>query len=84
MRPWTPSEDCDFSDGTGNGHSHSTDSGSNIFLVPCRRRSSLGLIIKAEEYVMKTARSELMFSRLRERDGLMKSALDKICEYGYT
>lgn len=84
MRPWTPSEDCDFSDGTGNGHSHSTDSGSNIFLVPCRRSSSLGLIIKAEEYVMKTARSELMFSRLRERDGLMKSALDKICEYGYT
>uniref|UniRef100_A0A8L0DU17 Cholinergic receptor, nicotinic, gamma n=1 Tax=Oncorhynchus mykiss TaxID=8022 RepID=A0A8L0DU17_ONCMY len=45
---------------------------------PGRRRSSLGLIIKAEEYVMKTARSELMFSRLRERDGLMKSALEKI------
>ncbi|KAK6311096.1 hypothetical protein J4Q44_G00191510 [Coregonus suidteri] len=78
MRPWTPSEDCDFSDGTGNGHSYSTDGGSNVFLVPCRRRSSLGLIIKAEEYVMKTARSELMFSRLRERDGLMKSALEKI------
>uniref|UniRef100_A0A6Q2XL06 Cholinergic receptor, nicotinic, gamma n=1 Tax=Esox lucius TaxID=8010 RepID=A0A6Q2XL06_ESOLU len=45
---------------------------------PGRRRSSLGLITKAEEYVMKTARSELMFSKLREREGLMKAALEKI------
>ncbi|KAG7457074.1 hypothetical protein MATL_G00242650 [Megalops atlanticus] len=43
-----------------------------------RRRSSLGLIAKADEYVLKTARTELMFSRLRERDGLMRAALQKI------
>lgn len=38
------------------------------------------LITKAEEYVMKTARSELMFSRLKERNGLMKSVLEKLRE----
>uniref|UniRef100_H3C0J7 Cholinergic receptor, nicotinic, gamma n=1 Tax=Tetraodon nigroviridis TaxID=99883 RepID=H3C0J7_TETNG len=47
---------------------------------PCRRRSSMTLITKAEEYVMKTARSELMFSRLKERNGLMKSVLEKLHE----
>lgn len=36
------------------------------------------LITKAEEYVMKTARSELMFTRLKERNGLMKSVLEKL------
>ncbi|KAL7851319.1 hypothetical protein AOLI_G00216750 [Acnodon oligacanthus] len=46
--------------------------------VPLRRRSSLGLIVKADEYMLRTARSELMFSRLKERDGLMRSALEKI------
>ncbi|KAL0966468.1 hypothetical protein UPYG_G00295650 [Umbra pygmaea] len=76
MRLWTPSDDC--SDGSCNGYGHSTDASRNVFIVPCRRRSSLGLISKAEEYVMKTARTELMFSRLREREGLMKSALEKI------
>ncbi|XP_062843317.1 acetylcholine receptor subunit gamma [Trichomycterus rosablanca] len=46
--------------------------------VPLRRHSSLGLIAKADEYVLKTARSELMFSQLKERDGLMRRALEKI------
>uniref|UniRef100_A0A667X0N7 Cholinergic receptor, nicotinic, gamma n=1 Tax=Myripristis murdjan TaxID=586833 RepID=A0A667X0N7_9TELE len=40
-----------------------------------------GLIDKAEEYFMKTARSELMFTRLKERNGLMKSVLEKLREY---
>uniref|UniRef100_A0A8C4GDE9 Cholinergic receptor, nicotinic, gamma n=1 Tax=Dicentrarchus labrax TaxID=13489 RepID=A0A8C4GDE9_DICLA len=34
-----------------------------------------------EEYVMKTARSELMFARLKERNGLMKSVLEKLRKY---
>uniref|UniRef100_A0A671WMX8 Cholinergic receptor, nicotinic, gamma n=1 Tax=Sparus aurata TaxID=8175 RepID=A0A671WMX8_SPAAU len=50
-------------------------------LVPCRRRSSITLITKAEEYVMKTARSELMFTKLKERNGLMKSVLEKLRKY---
>uniref|UniRef100_A0A665T6G4 Cholinergic receptor, nicotinic, gamma n=1 Tax=Echeneis naucrates TaxID=173247 RepID=A0A665T6G4_ECHNA len=50
----------------------------SVFLVPCRRRSSMTLITKAEEYVMKTARSELMFTRLKERNGLIKTALEKL------
>ncbi|XP_055059392.2 acetylcholine receptor subunit gamma [Misgurnus anguillicaudatus] len=44
----------------------------------CRRRSSLGLIAKADEYMFRTARSELMFSRLKERKGLLKNTLEKI------
>ena len=43
-----------------------------------RRRSSVGLIAKAEEYMLRTARSELMFARLKKRDGLMATALQKI------
>uniref|UniRef100_A0A8C1RP41 Cholinergic receptor, nicotinic, gamma n=1 Tax=Cyprinus carpio TaxID=7962 RepID=A0A8C1RP41_CYPCA len=43
-----------------------------------RRRSSLGLIAKADEYMFRTARSELMFSRLKERKGLLKNTLEKI------
>ncbi|XP_051557591.1 acetylcholine receptor subunit gamma-like [Myxocyprinus asiaticus] len=43
-----------------------------------RRRSSLGLIAKADEYMFRTARSELMFSRLKERQGLLKNTLEKI------
>ncbi|XP_069473640.1 acetylcholine receptor subunit gamma [Ambystoma mexicanum] len=43
-----------------------------------RRRSSLGLMAKADEYMMRTARSELMFEKLKERDGLMKAILGKI------
>lgn len=53
----------------------------NVHLVPCRRRSSMTLITKAEEYAMRTARSELMFSRLKERNGLMKSVLEKLSKY---
>ncbi|KAG9278197.1 acetylcholine receptor subunit gamma [Astyanax mexicanus] len=56
----------------------SPQGGANGSTLPLRRRSSLGLIVKADEYVMKTARSELMFSKLKERDGLMRSALEKI------
>ncbi|KAJ8357439.1 hypothetical protein SKAU_G00202330 [Synaphobranchus kaupii] len=45
---------------------------------PSRRRSSLGLIAKADEYFLKTARSEIMFSKLRERNGLMRAMLEEI------
>ena len=62
---------------TGNGKTQTTDV-NHVFLVPCRRRSSMTLILKAEEYVMRTARSELMFARLKERNGLMKSVLEKL------
>ncbi len=48
-----------------------------------RRRSSLGLIAKADEYMYRTARSELMFSRLKERKGLLKNTLEKIRELNY-
>uniref|UniRef100_A0A670ZH77 Neurotransmitter-gated ion-channel transmembrane domain-containing protein n=1 Tax=Pseudonaja textilis TaxID=8673 RepID=A0A670ZH77_PSETE len=34
-----------------------------------RRRSSLGLMAKAEEYMLWKARSELLFERQKERDG---------------
>ncbi|XP_058045428.1 acetylcholine receptor subunit gamma [Ahaetulla prasina] len=43
-----------------------------------RRRSSLGLMAKAEEYMLWKARSELLFERQKERDGLMKILLAKI------
>ncbi|XP_070610352.1 LOW QUALITY PROTEIN: acetylcholine receptor subunit gamma [Erythrolamprus reginae] len=45
-----------------------------------RRRSSLGLMAKAEEYMLWKARSELLFERQKERDGLMKVLLAKIGE----
>ncbi|XP_070801765.1 acetylcholine receptor subunit gamma [Pituophis catenifer annectens] len=45
-----------------------------------RRRSSLGLMAKAEEYMLWKARSELLFERQKERDGLMKILLAKIGE----
>ncbi|XP_076838107.1 acetylcholine receptor subunit gamma isoform X2 [Brachyhypopomus gauderio] len=63
MQRWRPGGDLGAADGS-------------TFLL--RRRSSLGLIAKADEYMLKTARSELMFSRLRERDGFMRNALEKI------
>ncbi|XP_034469198.1 acetylcholine receptor subunit gamma isoform X2 [Hippoglossus hippoglossus] len=75
MQPWTPNNDNTMA--TGNGKTQTTDV-NHVFLVPCRRRSSMTLIIKAEEYVMRTARSELMFARLKERNGLMKSVLEKL------
>ncbi|XP_069053518.1 acetylcholine receptor subunit gamma [Lepisosteus oculatus] len=43
-----------------------------------RRRSSLGFIAKADEYVLKSARTELMFRHQRDREGLMKAVLEKI------
>ncbi|XP_075056696.1 acetylcholine receptor subunit gamma [Mixophyes fleayi] len=43
-----------------------------------RRSSSLGLMIKADEYMMRKPRSELMFEKQKERDGLMKIVLEKI------
>nr|XP_060623313.1 acetylcholine receptor subunit gamma [Anolis sagrei ordinatus] len=43
-----------------------------------RRRSSLGLMAKADEYMLWKARSELLFERQKERDGLMKLLLAKI------
>ncbi|XP_069042860.1 acetylcholine receptor subunit epsilon isoform X1 [Lepisosteus oculatus] len=38
-----------------------------------RRRSSFGLIQRAEEYVLKQPRSEMMFERQRERHGISRS-----------
>lgn len=70
MRPWKPNND-----------STSETDRNGVFLVPCRRRSSMTLINKAEEYATKTARTELMFARLKERNGLMKSVLAKLREY---
>ncbi|XP_066476362.1 acetylcholine receptor subunit gamma isoform X2 [Tiliqua scincoides] len=43
-----------------------------------RRRSSLGLMAKADEYMLWKARSELLFERQKERDGLMKILLARI------
>lgn len=73
MQLWTP-EDNKSSE-TGNGHVPETNS---AYMPYCRRRSSMTLITKAEEYVLKTSRSELMFTRLKERNGLMKSVLGKL------
>lgn len=75
MRPWTPNNDNTSE--IGNGETMATGR-NGMFLVPCRRRSSMTLINKAEEYAMKTARSELMFAKLKERNGLMKSVLEKL------
>uniref|UniRef100_A0A8D3C169 Cholinergic receptor, nicotinic, gamma n=1 Tax=Scophthalmus maximus TaxID=52904 RepID=A0A8D3C169_SCOMX len=75
MQPWTPKDDN--TSGTRNGDTLTADR-RNMLPVPCRRRSSIALITKAEEYVMRTARSELMFARLKERNGLMKSVLEKL------
>ncbi|XP_061493511.1 acetylcholine receptor subunit gamma [Rhineura floridana] len=48
--------------------------------LPIRRRSSLGLMAKADEYMLWKARSELLFERQKERDGLMKVLLAQIGE----
>ncbi|MEE6508921.1 hypothetical protein FKM82_023419 [Ascaphus truei] len=47
-------------------------------LTLMRRSSSLGLMIKADEYMLRKPRSELMFEKQKERDGLMKVVLEKI------
>ncbi|XP_042353857.1 acetylcholine receptor subunit gamma isoform X1 [Plectropomus leopardus] len=75
MRPWTPNNDNTSENGSGETLAPDTN---GMFLVPCRRRSSMTLINKAEEYVMRTARSELMFTRLKERNGLMKTVLETL------
>ncbi|XP_032387384.1 acetylcholine receptor subunit gamma [Etheostoma spectabile] len=75
MRPWMPNGVR--ASESGNGETRATER-NGLLLVPCRRRSSMTLITKAEEYSTKTARSELMFARLRERNGLMKSVLEKL------
>ncbi|TRZ04383.1 hypothetical protein DNTS_017696 [Danionella cerebrum] len=43
-----------------------------------RRRSSFGLMQRAEEYVLKQPRSEMMFDKQRERHGLMRSIVEEI------
>ncbi|XP_010794068.1 acetylcholine receptor subunit gamma-like [Notothenia coriiceps] len=43
-----------------------------------RRRSSFGLMQRAEEYVMKQPRSEMMFDRQRQKHGLSQSVLDHL------
>ncbi|TNN67801.1 Acetylcholine receptor subunit gamma [Liparis tanakae] len=74
MRPWTP--DGDDTD-TVKGETLSPDREA-VFLVPCRRHGSTTFITQAEEHAMKTTRSELMFARLKERNGLIKSVLEKL------
>lgn len=78
MQPWTPN--AGHASEMRNGESVSAGR-NGVHLVPCRRRSSITVITKAEEYVMKTARSELMFDKLRGRNGLMKSVLEKLRKY---
>ncbi|XP_029029633.1 acetylcholine receptor subunit epsilon [Betta splendens] len=46
--------------------------------VKDRRRSSFGLMQRAEEYVLKQPRSEMMFDKQRERHGLTRSIVDSI------
>ncbi|XP_060900526.1 acetylcholine receptor subunit gamma [Labrus mixtus] len=74
MKPWTPNNDK-TSETVGNGNNQDTNT---LFMVNCRRRSSMTLITKAEEYTMKTARSELMFARLKERNGMVKTVLERL------
>lgn len=44
----------------------------------------MGLIVKADEYMLWKARTELLFEKQKERDGLMKTVLEKIgeCPWG--
>ncbi|XP_056277200.1 acetylcholine receptor subunit gamma [Pseudoliparis swirei] len=74
MRPWTPNGD---NTDTIHGETLAPDR-DGVFLVPCRRKSSMTFITQAEEYAMKTTPSELMFARLKERNGLMKSVFEKL------
>ncbi|KAM7374197.1 hypothetical protein PAMP_006871 [Pampus punctatissimus] len=43
-----------------------------------RHRSSFGLMQRAEEYVLKQPRSEMMFDKQREKHGLTRSIVDTI------
>lgn len=78
MQPWTPNRDAAAEPAKGDA---GVDDRSEIHLVPCRRRSSMTLINKAEEYILKTARTELMFARLQDRNGLMKSVFETLSKY---
>uniref|UniRef100_A0A672F4Z1 Acetylcholine receptor subunit gamma-like n=1 Tax=Salarias fasciatus TaxID=181472 RepID=A0A672F4Z1_SALFA len=75
IRPWTPTTE-NPSD-TAEAEPQAADA-NGVMLIPCRRRSSVTLINKAEKYATKIARSELMFSSLRDRDGQIKVALEKL------
>lgn len=46
---------------------------SGMYEMRERRRSSFGLMQRAEEYVLKQPRSEMMFDKQRERHGLMRT-----------
>ncbi|XP_048853824.1 acetylcholine receptor subunit epsilon [Brienomyrus brachyistius] len=46
--------------------------------LPQRRRSSFGLMQRAEEYVLKQSRSEMIFNSQRERHGLTNTFVDGI------
>lgn len=70
MKPWMPN--CERASETTDGKTLGRDR------IHSRRRSSVTLIAKAEEYLIKVARSELMFEKLKERNGLMKSVLEKL------
>ncbi|XP_056452979.1 acetylcholine receptor subunit gamma [Gadus chalcogrammus] len=79
MKPWTPDGGDSVGDWAGGKDPHRAGNGADR--LPChhqRRRSSMGLMVKAEEYVLKTARTELMFSRLRERQGLIRTVFEKL------
>ena len=89
MKPWTPPDADGAAAGGGDWAGGKPDprpagNGGTDRLTPCRhhrrRRSSMGLMVKAEEYVLKTARTELMFSRLRERQGLIRTVFEKLCK----
>uniref|UniRef100_A0A672N5Z4 Cholinergic receptor, nicotinic, epsilon n=1 Tax=Sinocyclocheilus grahami TaxID=75366 RepID=A0A672N5Z4_SINGR len=43
-----------------------------------RRRSSFGLMQRAQEYVLKQPRNKMMFDKQRERHGLVRSIVDEI------
>ncbi|XP_069618312.1 acetylcholine receptor subunit epsilon-like [Ranitomeya imitator] len=49
-----------------------------------RRRSSLGIMLKAEEYVLKKPRSELMFERQRHRHGISRGQKDNLLDADVT
>ncbi|XP_054625410.1 acetylcholine receptor subunit gamma isoform X2 [Dunckerocampus dactyliophorus] len=81
MQPWAPNDDTSSETSAAAQISNSDANvvdGNNVLLAPCRRRSSMTLISKAEEYTLKTARTELMFARLKERNGLIKSVFEKL------
>ena len=63
-----------------------TDMTAEVNGVRERRRSSFGLMQRAEEYVLKQPRSEMMFDKQRERHtikgSLGKTSMFKNCDPG--